>query len=919
MYPDSSKLNEQSPNHGGRGTFLASLSAMAVLSITSHHHSHRSHNMITMHKSEVVSRQNPAPPQHHLTSFGHGTKVMVRDLFGNMPVRVKQRAVAADRNRAHGKDWEELKREIVALILSWPANVIITIRESFSDRKLLIRPPARLSVSSGVHVSWVCSILSQAALIYSEEKDSWVAVGASTQEYKIFGAISLDPSVSKHVQFFSFGITPLETMEGQSILRDQINRLFLNSAFGNEEETPDLDEAERKRRAQDHRFKGEGYTNKELRGVKKGVDRWPMFYINIQQNRDVKPWNGMDLDHVLDGKSGGLSGIMELLQAMVLEFLTRNHFRPKAERSRRVKPSKSPTKFENSKADTLPLKSDDKPAKSTFKQSATESKTSTRPEFDQFGKNVILPSFRQSNPHTQSSFDTWSRVKSGLAMAKVARPITDSESWLEGSQIQRSSTAPPPSSASSIVSPALQKPLATPLLSKSGKLLRRPFDDLAPRKARILASKIQTPKPFKEPVSTGPDNSFQAENTVLDNDEIVTWINPFTKVKSLVNRRTGLTVSAKPFVASSVTAALTLSARQKSQGIKSIHGTSSLWLNDILQEWDNPVFAPTESAIPQVVFDGLDSPSQELLHGRHHHCSQVDIDRAFREMSAGINGSISKDALRDAEVVSQVDKKFILVKIGGMRDHGASQMLVLIDQHAADERIRIESLMHELCTPSSKASPTKSGILTSTLENPLIFEISSKDIELLEVHQQHFANWGILYTLPAKNTTPIFSSNGKPFQLVAVTSLPPCITERCKIDSRPLIDLIRTEVYKVNDQSPKTPSKLSAAGSWLERVHTCPQGLIDMLNSRACRSAIMFNDELSADQCQRLVQKLSRCLFPFQCAHGRPSLVPLVGLGDSMGGGLRGTGALLPRETDEAPGFGQAFAGMRGRINKGRG
>ena len=150
-------------------------------------------------------------------------------------------------------------------------------------------------------------------------------------------------------------------------------------------------------------------------------------------------------------------------------------------------------------------------------------------------------------------------------------------------------------------------------------------------------------------------------------------------------------------------------------------------------------------------------------------------------------------------------------------------------------------------------------------------------------------------------------------------SLPPCITERCKIDSRPLIDLIRTEVYKVNDQSPKTPSKLSAAGSWLERVHTCPQGLIDMLNSRACRSAIMFNDELSADQCQRLVQKLSRCLFPFQCAHGRPSLVPLVGLGDSMGGGLRGTGALLPRETDEAPGFGQAFAGMRGRINKGRG
>jgi DNA mismatch repair protein MLH3 len=51
-----------------------------------------------------------------------------------------------------------------------------------------------------------------------------------------------------------------------------------------------------------------------------------------------------------------------------------------------------------------------------------------------------------------------------------------------------------------------------------------------------------------------------------------------------------------------------------------------------------------------------------------------------------------------------------------------------------------------------------------------------------------------------------------------------------------------------------------------------------MLNSRACRSAIMFNDELSKEQCQTLVSNLASCKFPFQCAHGRPSLVPLVNL-----------------------------------------
>lgn len=45
----------------------------------------------------------------------------------------------------------------------------------------------------------------------------------------------------------------------------------------------------------------------------------------------------------------------------------------------------------------------------------------------------------------------------------------------------------------------------------------------------------------------------------------------------------------------------------------------------------------------------------------------------------------------------------------------------------------------------------------------------------------------------------------------------------------------------------------------------------------------MFNDELSRDECGQLVQRLSRCVFPFQCAHGRPSMVPLADLGSGAG------------------------------------
>ena len=48
----------------------------------------------------------------------------------------------------------------------------------------------------------------------------------------------------------------------------------------------------------------------------------------------------------------------------------------------------------------------------------------------------------------------------------------------------------------------------------------------------------------------------------------------------------------------------------------------------------------------------------------------------------------------------------------------------------------------------------------------------------------------------------------------------------------------------------------------------------------------MFNDELSQDECEGLVKGLAGCAFPFQCAHGRPSMVPVLdlGLGSRVGG-----------------------------------
>lgn len=46
------------------------------------------------------------------------------------------------------------------------------------------------------------------------------------------------------------------------------------------------------------------------------------------------------------------------------------------------------------------------------------------------------------------------------------------------------------------------------------------------------------------------------------------------------------------------------------------------------------------------------------------------------------------------------------------------------------------------------------------------------------------------------------------------------------------------------------------------------------------QGAIKFGDELSLLQCTQLVRALGQCDVPFQCAHGRPLLAPILELGE---------------------------------------
>ena len=183
--------------------------------------------------------------------------------------------------------------------------------------------------------------------------------------------------------------------------------------------------------------------------------------------------------------------------------------------------------------------------------------------------------------------------------------------------------------------------------------------------------------------------------------------------------------------------------------------------------------------------------------------------------------TIDRKVFQKANVICQLDKKFILVSVL----QKSECILYCIDQHAADERLRIESITRDFHHISDFN-------FTST-------QFSLDQLQHLnEIKENIFIEAHILF---------IVSDH------LSFISIPVVLKNAANT-------LIRCE---------------EILSRYLNN-----QGFIDCvmptLTSIACRSAIMFGDVLSISECRLLISHLSQCLNPFVCAHGRPSIVPLT-------------------------------------------
>jgi DNA mismatch repair protein MutL len=169
--------------------------------------------------------------------------------------------------------------------------------------------------------------------------------------------------------------------------------------------------------------------------------------------------------------------------------------------------------------------------------------------------------------------------------------------------------------------------------------------------------------------------------------------------------------------------------------------------------------------------------------------------------------------------LGQVSDCFILCQ------HGKD--LLIIDQHAAHERVRYDRL-------ASRAE----GIPVQEILVPYLIHVDSEDIPLLDEHRMDIERLGITFEQAGPD-------------VIRITGAPEDLSES---EMERVVSELRKAFHEADMPSPETLRHR-------------------MMAYAACRGAIKRGDPLNIRQMKELIVDLFHTTRPFVCPHGRPTIV----------------------------------------------
>ncbi|GFV32168.1 DNA mismatch repair protein Mlh3 [Trichonephila clavipes] len=256
-------------------------------------------------------------------------------------------------------------------------------------------------------------------------------------------------------------------------------------------------------------------------------------------------------------------------------------------------------------------------------------------------------------------------------------------------------------------------------------------------------------------------------------------------------------------------------------------------IQNMYKEWENPMF--------DISSEGINLEKSQISSLPH-----MCILNSYR---------FTQSSLNSLKVIGQVDCKFIACIIKEFNDSFQNKnLLVLFDQHAVHERVRLEELMEDLF----EMKDNKRIVKTMQVNPHINIALEPEAMRLLHSYHLFLKEIGFdTYFTDEEN-------------IISVSSLPLCLFNKENNQLKKRLSETVMLVEKIIKEWLDSLMQTRSISSVL------PKTLSAVLNSQACRGAVKFGDPLDLSQCEHLLTALSKCKLPFQCAHGRPSIAPIL-------------------------------------------
>ncbi len=195
-----------------------------------------------------------------------------------------------------------------------------------------------------------------------------------------------------------------------------------------------------------------------------------------------------------------------------------------------------------------------------------------------------------------------------------------------------------------------------------------------------------------------------------------------------------------------------------------------------------------------------------------------------QQLEALDTGFLTETARKQHKLIGQLFDTYWLIEY--------EEKLFIIDQHAAHEKVLYEQTMNRLKTKT---------FTSQTISPPIILTLNNEEEAVLSKYQKEFTAFGY----------EIEPFGGKEY---AITAIPADFTD---IDMKSMfIDMLDDFSTFSSEQAPIL--------------------ILEKVASMSCKAAVKGHDRLSASEAAHLIDTLLTLENPYQCPHGRPTIISMT-------------------------------------------